>query len=79
MTSRKRALGGLLQGVIRITHLNRYSSASLHLVLHGDLDLDDVLIPGQHLGTVTDGTQVIDIDLVHRLDTTQDTSAVPAR
>ncbi len=66
---------GLLQGVVRITHLEQVVLRIPHLVLHGQLDLDDILVLGQHLGPVTDGTQPVHIYLSNGFKTAQ----VPVR
>ena len=65
-------LGCLLQGVVRIAHLEQVILGILHLVLHSQLHLDDVLILGQNLGLVADGAYPVDIDLFDRLDGAHD-------
>ncbi len=65
----KRGLGRLQYGLIRLLVVEQVSERVLQRVLHGELDVDDVLVIGehqrflQHLGL--DGIAVADLDRAH--------------
>ena len=61
-------LGDLAQGARRREHVKQIIGGAADAPLHGDFDIHDILVLGQHQRLVGNGTDLADIDLVNGLD-----------
>ena len=72
-----RALADLAERLLRVAHVERVRDGLRAPVLHGEIDVDEVLVGGEHAGLVAEALDRLDVDDLPRLDRPRDVPAQP--